>query len=57
MGGTTYVAVSKVLCDNATARLLLLGDLVCITLDIGGVVVSVICARASSAAHLHLGST
>jgi hypothetical protein len=54
---TTYVAVSKVLCDNAAARLLLLSDLIGITLGIGGVVVSVVCARASSAAYLHLGST
>lgn len=53
----TYVAVSQVLSDNATPRLLLLTDLICITLCSGSVVISLLCTHAGSTAHFNLSST
>ena len=51
----SYVAVSKILCDNTAAWLLFLADLICITLATGRFVVSLLCAHTGSTAHLDLG--
>ncbi len=52
---TKNVSVSKILCDDTAAWLLLLGDLVAITLTLACVVASIILVGTSGTGNLDLG--